>query len=223
VSGPCTAEGPRDRIERRASRLSAGWLLPPSTGVLVAALLWGAGFLWFAHALPSAVADLETPTDAIVVLTGGRLRIDEGMALLAQGKGKRLFVSGVHPGVTLPEILHLSPETPDWARCCVDLGYAADNTLGNAQETARWMRAHDFRSLRLVTAGYHMPRALLELRHAFPEAMIVAHPVFPQQVRQRDWWAWPGSAWLIAGEYNKFLGAFLRSLVHPAPPAPPAA
>jgi uncharacterized SAM-binding protein YcdF (DUF218 family) len=223
VSGPCTAEAQQDGIEKRRPRLSARWLVPPAAGVLVAALLWAAGFLWFTHALPSTVDDPDARTDAIVVLTGGRLRIDEGLALLAQGKGKRLLVSGVHAGVTLSEILHLSPETPDWAQCCVDLGYAADNTLGNAQETARWMRKHDFHSLRLVTAGYHMPRALLELRHVFPEATIVPHPVFPQQVRQADWWAWPGSAWLIAGEYNKFLGAFLRSLVHPIPPAAPLA
>jgi len=64
--------------------------------------------------------------------------------------------------------------------------------------------------MRLVTAAYHMPRSLLEMHDIMPEVKIVPHPVFPDHVKQDEWWAWPGTAALTASEYNKFLIAWLR-------------
>ncbi len=62
------------------------------------------------------------------------------------------------------------------------------------------------------TAAYHMPRSLLEFRRLLPDAEIVLHPVFPDQVKQRDWWRWPGSASLIVSEYSTYLVARVRGL-----------
>ena len=59
------------------------------------------------------------------------------------------------------------------------LGRAAQSTVGNAAETALWSRAHDVRRLIVVTAGYHMPRALLELRRALPDVQLLPAPVRP--------------------------------------------
>jgi uncharacterized SAM-binding protein YcdF (DUF218 family) len=171
---------------------------------------WLAGLVWFADTIPEQVADSATVTDAIVVLTGGSQRLNSGLDLLAAGKAKKLFVSGVHQGVELAELLRVQRHPEDWITCCIALGHAADNTLGNALETADWMAQEKFRSLRLVTAGYHMRRSLLEFRRAMPEIQIIAHPVFPEQVKQEYWWAWPGTAALIIGEYHKYVGALLR-------------
>src|SRR5215471_483658 len=113
-------------------------------------VLWLAGLLWFA--IPPSADFREAPTDAIVVLTGGRLRLQSGIELLREGKGRKLFVSGVNQQVDLDELLRVSGNAPDWASCCTALGHDADNTLGNARETAQWMRGQGFRSLRLVTA-----------------------------------------------------------------------
>jgi uncharacterized SAM-binding protein YcdF (DUF218 family) len=153
------------------------------------------------------------------VLTGGSLRLQAGIELLRQGKGRALFVSGVNQQVDLDDLLRISGTAPDRAMCCVELGHEADNTLGNAQETARWIRSRGFRSLRLVTAWYHMPRSLLEFDRAMPEIEIVAHPVFPDQVRRERWWASPGTALLLMSEYSKYLGTLSRPLLewlHPA-------
>lgn len=170
-----------------------------------------AGFIWFAA--PPSPEDEAVPTDAIVVLTGGPLRLQSGMALLRDGKGRKLFVSGVNQQVDLDELLRVSGNAPDWASCCTVLGHDADNTLGNARETAQWMRQQGFSSLRLVTAWYHMPRSLLELDRAMPEIEIVAHPVFPDEVSREHWWASRGSLLVLASEYSKYLGALLRPVV----------
>jgi uncharacterized SAM-binding protein YcdF (DUF218 family) len=184
--------------------------------------LWVAGFIWFA-ARP-APENQSVPTDAIVVLTGGRSRVQSGMDLLRDGKGRKLFVSGVNQQVDLEELLRVSGNA-DWASCCTALGHDADNTLGNARETAQWMRKQGFRSLRLVTAWYHMPRSLLELDRAMPEIEIIAHPVFPDEDSQEHWWASRATVVLLAIEYGKYLGALLRPIVerlHSAPALPPA-
>lgn len=173
---------------------------------------WLAGFLWFAADLPTSVAEPGHETDAIVVLTGGRGRVHQGLALLAERRAKKLFISGVYQGVDVRELLRVSQQSPADLECCIALGYEADSTRGNALETASWLREQGMRSLRLVTSAYHMPRSLLEFRRVMPDVMIVPHPVFPQQVGQREWWRWPGNASFIITEYNKYLAALARGV-----------
>ena len=177
-----------------------------SLAILLLAALAG-GFVWFAATLPAAVEAPEKRTDAIVVLTGGAERVAEGLRLLAAGQAERLLISGVHPSVTLQELLALAPDVPAEVAERMVLGYLAGDTEGNAAEAAQWVKAEGVSSLRLVTAAYHMPRSLLEFRRALPEVEILAHPVFPPGVRQDAWWQDADSAYLLVGEYLKYLVA----------------
>lgn len=201
------------RARRRAWK--AGLL---ASGLAVAVAAWIAGFVWFAGQIPDRVADPARKTDAIVVLTGGTERISTGLRLLAEGLGKRLLITGVHRDVDVPELLRLTPDAAPALSCCIDLGYQAGDTLGNAVEAARWMRAKGFHSLRLVTASYHLPRSLLEFRRAMPGVEIVPHPVFPASVQGDDWWRRPASLWVVGEEYTKYLAARLRHALFTAAP-----
>jgi uncharacterized SAM-binding protein YcdF (DUF218 family) len=163
-----------------------------ATPAVLIFLIWLVGLFWFAAELPHRVSDPDRPTDAIVVLTGGSGRLTQGLELLSQGRAQKLFVSGVYRGVDITELFRVRRESPDEFQCCVTLGHEADDTRGNAVETAAWMREQGFASLRLVTANYHMPRSLIEFRHALPE---------------------PGSATLLATEYSKYLVAWPRTAV----------
>ena len=166
------------------------------------------GFILFATRLPQNVADTQTRTDAIVVLTGGRDRVETGLGLLEDGLARRLFVSGVAPEVDLQALLAaVDRPTRAAAACCIILGRHASDTLGNARETSSWMRREGLVSLRLVTAQYHMPRSLLVFHRAMPGITIIPHPVFPARVRSGEWWLWPGTARLLAQEYLKYLAA----------------
>ena len=182
-------------------------------GLLV--LLWTAGLFWFAATLETEPELSDRQTDAIVVLTGGSLRVEQGINLLSRGLADKLFVSGVAQGVDVKQLLKVSREAPEDLSCCIALGYEADDTAGNARETADWMRGQGYASLRLVTAAYHMPRSLLEFRRTMPEVEILPHPVFPAHVKQEDWWRWPGSTNLLVSEYSKYLIARLRAFVVP--------
>jgi uncharacterized SAM-binding protein YcdF (DUF218 family) len=180
---------------------------------LAAAVLfiaYAGGLVWFAESIAEVVEDTATTTDDIVVLTGGSQRVQSGLQLLTAGKAKKLFVSGVYHGTDVTALLRTQRQSPDAVQCCIVLGHTADNTYGNALETAAWMRQEGYRSLRLVTASYHMRRALLEFGRAMPDVRIIPHPVFPDAVRQERWWAWPGTLDLIIGEYDKYLWALIR-------------
>ncbi len=177
--------------------------------VLALAALWLAGLVRFADSIPLSVEREFHRTDALVVLTGGSGRLDEGMRLLNEDRGERLFISGVYRGIDVRTLLTLLRQNPGELENRVGIG-TATNTRGNATETAEWAAAENVRSMRLITGSYHMPRSLLEFHHAMPGADITAHPVFSERVKVEQWWAWPGTAALIAGEYSKFLLAWLR-------------
>ena len=177
---------------------------------VVAVVAWIAGLIVFVETVPRDAEDSAASTDAIVVLTGGTLRLERGLQLLGQQRAAKLFVSGVHRGVDVQQLLRLSRQSPQALDCCITLGYSADHTAGNARETAEWMQEEGLKSLRLVTANYHMPRSLIEFTQAMPEVVILPHPVFPENVKMDAWWRWPGTASLIVGEYNKYLVAMLR-------------
>src|SRR5438445_155578 len=194
-------------------------VIPALRGLLIAGAtlgaIWLAGLIWFG-ASPSAEVH-ATPTDAIVVLTGGSQRLNSGIALLREGRGRKLFVSGVNHHVHLEDLLPNSGDglelAREWASCCVVLGYRAGDTLGNAEETAQWMREEGFHSLRLVTAWYHIRRSLLEFDRAMPGIEIVPHPVFPDQAAYEHWWARRETAALLVTEYGKYLAALARPFI----------
>ncbi len=190
----------------------------------LSAALWLGGLVWFAEQVAAPVADGITRTDAIVVLTGGSDRLSTGFRLLADDRADKLFVSGVHRDVLVADLVDRGRLGPAELACCVVLGYRARDTVGNARESAQWVRQEGFASLRLVTANYHMPRSLMEFRRALPGVRIVPHPVAPATVRMERWWRWPGTASLLATEYSKYLvGVVLGAVLPPrALPGEPA-
>ena len=171
--------------------------------------MWVIGLIRFVSDIPNQVEDITSKTSAIVVLTGGSGRVNEGLALLDKDLAVKLFVSGVHRGLDVRKLLQLARRNPTDLESRIGIGNAVD-TIENASETASWSSRNHISSLRLVTAAYHMPRSMLEFRHAMPGMRIVPNPVFPDHVKQDEWWAWPGTTALFISEYNKFLMAWVR-------------
>ncbi|MSO74172.1 MAG: YdcF family protein [Alphaproteobacteria bacterium] len=181
------------------------------------ALIWSGGLAAFAFLIPTEPTDRTSLADGIVVLTGGSERIEEGLTLLRSHLGRKLLVTGVSEGLTMEDVLGAKNARSEEVACCVELGHTAENTAGNASETARWMALEGFKSLRLVTGSYHMPRSLLEFRRAMPETRVIANPVFPGHVKVEQWWRFRGTAKLIASEHAKYIGARLNALLSSSP------
>lgn len=179
---------------------------------LCLAALWLAGLFWFTRSITAMPEASETQkADAIVVLTGGSNRISTGFRLLQEGMGGKLFISGVYRGVEAQELLDLwTDEMKSGLDCCVALGFEADNTIGNARETAAWAAREGVSSILLVTANYHMKRAMLEFKMAAPALDAIPYAVAPDKLDMRNWWRNAAFRSLIIGEYSKYLVTLLR-------------
>ena len=151
--------------------LKRRWVIPLAF-LAVIALAWGGGFAWFLRTIAAPAVD-PVHADGIVVLTGGAERIDEGLHLLADGRANRLLISGIGGKGELSLLARGSAVDTASLAGRVTLGRMATSTHGNALETAAWVRENGIGSLIVVTAWYHMPRALTELRRVMPKVALV--------------------------------------------------
>jgi uncharacterized SAM-binding protein YcdF (DUF218 family) len=155
-------------------------------------LIYVLGYALFAVLLPKAAGDQRT--DAIVVLTGGAKRIERGIELLERGRAERMLVSGVERTVRPVDLARTYQAKEALFDCCIDLGRESVDTRSNAEETAQWLRRNKFRTVRLVTTDWHMPRARFELGRQTDDIEVIgdaiqSNPSFTQ----------------LFTEYNKYL------------------
>src|SRR5689334_9767650 len=191
--------------------------------VLAALVLFAGGFGWFAD----KVSHMTTPAnparaDAIIVLTGGQSRLDAAMDLLASGKGKRLLISGVHPSASRRQLQVATGGNKQLFSCCVDIDRAALDTIGNAEESAKWVENHAYASVIIVTNNYHMPRSLLEMGRLLHGARIEPYPVVNTNLGNGGWLTKPEALRVLLTEYSKYLLSLARGFV-PLRPAPEGA
>jgi len=179
-----------------------------SSWVLAAALLLG--FIAFANMINKSGNRTVEHADAIVVLTGGQNRILEAVKLLAKGHAKKMLISGVNKQTSKTTLSRLTPKYERLFNCCVDVGYRARDTIGNALEIAEWAASNKYSSLIVVTASYHMPRSIGELKRVAPKLRLISFPVRTRNFKIGSWWSHSGTARLLMTEYVKFLGTMSR-------------
>jgi uncharacterized SAM-binding protein YcdF (DUF218 family) len=184
----------------------------------VIALIWASGLFAFAARVQQSTPQAEPAVaDGIVALTGANSneRIAAAVQLLAAHKGRRVLVSGVNRDVSREQLRTASGTVRRLYDCCVDLGFTAADTVGNARETAEWARAMRYQSLIIVTTDYHMPRAMLELRAVLrpPGVTLQTYAVPTAALKIRHWWRSPGAARLMVVEYSKYLAILGREAV----------
>jgi uncharacterized SAM-binding protein YcdF (DUF218 family) len=168
-----------------------------------AAMVWALGLGWFLYLASQSPPPLRR-TDAIVALTGGPDRVEVALKLLANGAAGKLLISGAGEKTDLGALAHLAGIDAAPLEQQVTLGHAAHSTRGNASETASWAHEHDIGSLLVVTAWFHMPRAMIELRRAMPAVTAYPYPIGHLSVAELSH---GGMARRVIGEYHKYLAA----------------
>jgi uncharacterized SAM-binding protein YcdF (DUF218 family) len=185
------------------------------TVAVVGGLLLTFGFFSFAAQIASEEMPIDRKADGIVALTGAAARIPDAIELLAAERGKRLLITGVHRATSATEIARLTPLYSKFFTCCIDLDRSALNTFGNALETKRWARSHNFNSLIVVTSNWHMPRAMAEIAHQLPDVALIPYPVISEKVKTEPWWQHVSTARFLVAEYLKYLFALTRMSLDP--------
>jgi uncharacterized SAM-binding protein YcdF (DUF218 family) len=186
----------------------AGKIIAAVAGAFFLAFL--AGFIAFAGGVAHNTPSFIESADGIVVLTGGSHRLAEAARLLADRRGGRLLISGANRMTSADDLQRQSGISREMFECCVDIGYDAQDTPGNAEETQQWAAAKRFTRLIIVTSSYHMPRSLTELGRAMPGVTLLPYPVVAQGFRKERWWRDPAVARILFSEYVKFLPSAAR-------------
>ena len=181
---------------------------------LAALALFAGGFGWFADKVSHMTTPLNPArADAIIVLTGGQSRLDAAMDLLASGKGERLLISGVHPSATKRQLQAAMGGDKRLFSCCVDIDRAALDTIGNAEESAKWVENHAYGSIIIVTNNYHMPRSLLEMGRLLHGARLEPYPVVNTNLGNGGWLTKPEALRVLLTEYSKYVLSLARGFL----------
>ena len=180
----------------------------PLRAVLALAVLWLVGFAWFLGDIAEEHPINPMPhAGGIVVLTGGADRVKAGLELLMAGAAPRLLISGAGNGTYLGDFTARDGIDANAKATDITVGHAAATTRGNARETAAWASRHHIGALVVVTADYHMPRALLELRRALPGVTLIPEPVRPPAMTNPSQ---PHMLKILVTEFCKYIIVRLR-------------
>ncbi len=192
-----------------------------AVSIIAAAVLFAGGFGWFANHVSHLTAPKNLDgADAIIVLTGGQARLNTALGLLKSGKGQRLLISGVNPRANLDDLQAVTGGDKTLFSCCVDIDHAALDTIGNAEESAKWVESHAYQSVILVTNNYHMPRSLLEMGRLLKAAELRPYPVVNTKLDDGVWMTKPDALRVLFTEYTKYLASLARGVM-PARGLPP--
>lgn len=185
-----------------------------AVSIIAAAVLFAGGFGWFANHVSHLTAPKNLDgADAIIVLTGGQARLNTALGLLKSGKGQRLLISGVNPRANLDDLQAVTGGDKTLFNCCVDIDHAALDTIGNAEESAKWVESHAYQSVILVTNNYHMPRSLLEMGRLLKAAELRPYPVVNTKLDDGIWMTKPDAVRVLFTEYTKYLASLARGVM----------
>lgn len=152
--------------------------------------------------------------DAVVVLTGGRNRAEEGLKLLKNGSARILILSGVNKDADLDSIF--LKMLSDAERANIILDKESTSTYRNAVEVRGIMTRLRLDSMLLLTSGYHMPRAEYIFRKIMPaEVKILPCTVATPNFDIERWWAGDSLILLFAEfvKYYLFVAGFSLGVV----------
>ena len=105
----------------------------------------------------------EKEIEGIVVLTGDKFRILEGLKILNSEIGYKLLISGVNKEISIGEIKKEFPKFNQLFNCCVELESISTNTFENVREIFFWKKNNNIKNILLITSDYHLPRVELEV------------------------------------------------------------
>lgn len=176
-------------------------------------LAFAGGFVLFTSMVARYAPEPSERADAIVVLTGGELRLSAAARLLTEGRGARLLISGVNRQTSLDDLKRISGLPDRLFMCCVDIDYAAHTTSDNADQTKAWADARRLKRILVVTSSYHMPRSLTELRRKLRGVALVPYPVISNKLQTGRWWTDAYTTRVLFSEYVKFLPSAARYAV----------
>lgn len=128
-----------------------------------------------AYSLRGATA---SRADAIVVLTGGKGRIEAGLGLLRSGRAPTLVLSGVDRDAAMDTIFLNGITAEEKENIILEKG--STTTYENALYIRRIAEERGFKSMILLTSWYHMKRARYAFSRALKDEFVIYEEIVPR-------------------------------------------
>lgn len=155
-----------------------------------------------------------SPVDAIVAVSGGdtSARVNWAVNLYKMGWAKTIIFSGAALDSSGPS------NAEAMKRSAIDMGVSKNSILvdetsattkQNAQNVSLIIKDHDYKSIILVTSGYHQKRAYLEFSKYNPGILIKNSPALIDRDWSPSWWTSVNGWWFAVGEFIKIIGFYL--------------
>jgi uncharacterized SAM-binding protein YcdF (DUF218 family) len=180
---------------------------------LVASIAWIGGFVYFMDVISQCCpSDQTINTEAIIVLTGDKHRIETGLELLKANPSKRLFITGVDSKIRkVASVIKIFSSISRELQNKVEFGQMATCTFENASEVKEWTESNDIHSITLVTSNYHMPRSLLLFKDAMPSLAIENYPISSREITLDALKKDPKAILFLLKEYTKYSVVFIQT------------
>lgn len=152
--------------------------------------------------------------DAIVVLSGGdtTARTAAGVQLYKDGWARTLVFTGAaqdKSGPSNAETMKQQAVNAGVPESAIILDENAADTQENARNTQVIISQHKFKTIILVTSGYHQRRANLEFsKWTAGTVTIKNHPVTGDKDWNPFWWLTLRGWWLAGGETAKIIAFY---------------
>lgn len=180
---------------------------------IVGIVYWLAGKQLYNYEPISTVEAAAKPA-LIVVLAGGKKRIESAFQLFSLGNSTSLLVAGAGPRTSLSSLVHTNLNTELIAALTnrmdsITVETESRNTIENAYAVARFLNINpQFKEIILITSSYHMRRSLLIFRHILSSDIKLYAYSPPQEPIARENWMYSFKGVLVTGqELVKFLFA----------------
>lgn len=158
--------------------------------------------------------------DAIVAISGGDTpaRTNEAIRLYHEQWAPALIFSGAAQDPQSPSNAEMMRQTAIRAGVppsAIEVEEQAGDTMDNAAETAKIVRAKGYKTIILVTSPYHQRRAWLEFKAAVGSEVVILNRPAPQDRHwpAHTWWTKPYSLALGIGETVKTAYVELRQQI----------
>lgn len=187
-------------IKRRKSHLTIRKFI-----LFICLLLLVTGF--FAAGRFLTLTQPPKQADAIIVLSGGKGRIE---------KAAELYKAGYAPYIILSNSKESASSSGDMLQTALNLGIpqdviytenAAESTYQNAEFTLPIMKEHDFQSAIVVSSDFHMRRVKLLFDRVYKKSEIeLTYIGSASGYNAKFWWSDRKSREITFNEYIKMIG-----------------
>jgi uncharacterized SAM-binding protein YcdF (DUF218 family) len=168
---------------------------------------WVFGLIVFFNQIPEVKSDDFHNSQAFVILTGGKQRLDIGIEMFVKSNAKYLLISGLDSKTVKSKVKYKINRfnRKQGSKKQIIFGEIAHSTIQNAIETEIFMTLNNIVEASIITSNYHMPRVKYVFSTLLKDKQLHYLPIIHENFIKNGDYTTTSSFKLVVNEYNKFI------------------